>query len=96
LKIRVERSGGLTGIVTSKEISDEDIPVSIRNKLDKILQDERFKSNSSVPKGAADLLNYKITFEGGTNNRVIECNQITMKKDLKDLVRYIETNSNKK
>jgi hypothetical protein len=95
VKIKIERSGGVTGTVSSNEISEEAMSSSMRNKVQRILHDEHFKSNTLLPKGAADFFNYKILFEDGTNSRVIECNQFTMKEDLKDIVRYIETHSKK-
>lgn len=71
------------------------MPTSMKNKLHKVLQNVGVQSKATLPKRAADLFNYKIIFEDGSNNKIIERNQITMEKDLKDIVRYVEANTNK-
>ena len=95
MKIRIERSGGVAGIVISNEMEAESLPSSMKNKIQEILNDREPKSmKMSIPKGSANHFNYRIMFQDGRNDRIIECNQYNMEDDLKNLVRYIETHSN--
>lgn len=96
MKIRVERFGGLAGLVTSKEIEAVNLPSPIINKVHEILRDKLPNlTKTSLPKGAADHFNYRIIIQDGKKNKVIECNQYDIKDDLKDIVKFIEANSKK-
>lgn len=95
MKIKIERSGGLTGIVTSNEIDAKNLPTAILKKVHEVLNDNQVNPMKSIPKGAADHFNYRITFEEGKKNKVIECNQFDLKEDLKDIVKFVEANSKK-
>ena len=96
MKIRIERSGGMAGITASNEIEIENLPPTMRYKIQEILDNKEPNSTRmSMPKGAADYLNYRITFPGGNNKKVIECNQFNINDDLRNLIRYIETHSKK-
>ena len=96
MKIIIERSGGLTGIVVSHEMEIKDLPQSMVNKVQEIFNNDESKSlKMSLPKGAADHFNYRVTFKDGTQNKVVECNQYDIKDDLKDVIRYVEANSKK-
>ena len=96
--IKVERSGGFTGIPISNEIDAKDLPSTLVTKLNKIM--ENTKSSSlplrEKPRGAADHFTYKISVKDGANERVVECNQYNLQDDLKSLIKYVEGYSRKK
>jgi hypothetical protein len=96
VKIRVERSGGLTGIMVRREMDADKLTSSLRNTAERLMVVTKSPIlKKAVPKGASDYLNYKITIEEGTKNRVIECNQFDMNESLRSLIKFIETNSKK-
>lgn len=96
--IKVERSGGLTGIPAINEIDAKDLPSKLSTTAKKILTDKKLSSlqMKSMPKGAADYYSYKIWIEDGDNRRIIDCNEFNIQDDLKSLVQYIERNSRKR
>jgi len=94
--IKIEKTGGLAGISTSRQIDADRLTGSLESTAKKLL----YGTNSPMvkvtsPKGAADLFSYKITLQDGTKNRVIECNEFGMDDDLRSLVRYVESKSRK-
>ena len=95
--IKVERSGGLTGISTTNEMDVMDMPSALITTAKKIMADQKSSSSlmKSAPKGAADHYIYKISIQDGMNRRVIECNQYNIQADLKSLVKYVERYSMK-
>lgn len=92
--VKVERSGGVSGITTSKEFEATDLPSSLKNVVIKILDNQSTNSLllNATPQGAADYFTYKITVKAGNRQRVIECNQYNMKDDVKSIVRFAEKN----
>ena len=94
MKIRVEREGGLAGIRKCTEMNSEDLPSDLVTKVRKIMEYENLGSSitqsKGIPKGAADLYQYKISFQDGSRKRIVECNEYDIHKDLKLLVRYLE------
>ena len=96
--VKVERSGGFTGIPISNEIDTKDLPSTLVTKLNKIMENTRSPSLPlrSTPKGAADYFTYKISVKDGANERVIECNQYNLQDDLKSLIKYVNSYSKKK
>ena len=98
MRIRVERSGGLTGIPKCTEIDTKDLPATLVSAAKKIMAEQRLSSLTmkATPRGAADHYVYKISIQDGVNRSVIECNQYNIQDDLKSLVKYIETNSMKR
>lgn len=95
--IKVERSGGLTGIPLSREMDIKDLPSALITTAKKIMADQKSSplSMKSTPRGAADHYTYKILIQDGMNQRVIECSQYNIQDDLKSLVKYVERNSKK-
>jgi hypothetical protein len=92
--IKVQRSGGFTGIEISKEMDVEDLPSELIATTRKIMEDkEPSLKFQPPPKGAADHYNYKISIQDGVKQKVLECNQYNIQDDLKSLIRYIERNS---
>ena len=93
--IKVERSGGFTGIHTLNEIDAKDLPSKLVNAAKKIMADQKLSSLSMqrTPKGSADYYSYKISIQDGVNQRIIDCNEYNIQDDLKLLVKYIERNS---
>jgi Emfourin len=77
VKIRVERSGGLTGLPMTKELDAKDLPPTLVSIIRKnMLNGKSFLlSSKSIPRGAADHYSYKISIQDGVNQSVIECNQ---------------------
>jgi len=92
LRIRVERSGGFTGIPISKEMDSKDLPSELKDTAKKIMNNQNLSSipTKSIPIGAADHYIYRITFQDGANRKLIECNQYDIQDDIKLLVKYIE------
>jgi Emfourin len=93
--IKVERSGGFTGIPLSNEVDAKDLPPALVTTAKKIMINTKSSSSppKSTPRGAADHYTYKISIQDGVNRRVIECNQHTIQDDLKLLIKYVEKNS---
>jgi hypothetical protein len=96
MRIRVERTGGLAGIPISNEIDASGLPSGLLQTARKIMQDKKPFSLKSGSKGAADHYVYKISVQDGDKQSVIECNQFTIRDDLKSLVRYVEQNSKRR
>jgi hypothetical protein len=90
--IKIERSGGLTGIPMTNEVDGKDLPSALLTKVKKMMSNSRSPSLAlkSTPKGAADYFTYKILIQDGINQRVLECNDYNIQNDVKSLLRYIE------
>jgi hypothetical protein len=96
VKIKIERSGGFGGITSSSELNADKLSPVLDGTVRKLLDNKGAGMlKSTMPKGAADYMNYKITLEEGPRNSVIECNQFDMDDDLKSLIRYVESKSRK-
>ena len=97
MKIKVERSGGLTGIPFYREVDTGKLPPTLQGKLRKILESPKpLRSVKPTPRGAGDYYVYKILINDGSSKRTIECNQYDISEDIKALVKYLEKNPNKK
>ena len=98
MKIKIERSGGFAGIPSSFELDSDDLPPTLQNVARGYLYEKNapMMSSSSLPKGAADHLNYKITIKDGSKEIVIDCNQYGKDDNLKSLIACIERNSKKR
>ena len=97
MRIRVERSGGFTGITLYNEMDSKDLPSALKDIAKKIMNNQKMSSmpTKSTPVGAADYYIYRISFQDGVNRKVIGCNQYDIQDDIKSLVKYIEKNSKK-
>jgi hypothetical protein len=95
VEIRIERSGGLAGIATSREMGIETLPSSMTNKVHEILNERNPNASKAVPKGSADQFNYKITIRDGIDETVIECSEYNMSENLRELIGYIERHTKK-
>lgn len=94
--IKIERSGGFSGIPTCSSMNSEDLPAPLAAKAKKVLQNQKFNLYSNViPKSSADYFNYRITIQDGPNQNIIECNQLNIQDDLRSIVKYIERYSKK-
>ena len=93
MKIKVERTGGFAGITTSNEIDSDDLPASMTNSVRHLLNGKALTTMPSIPKGAADHLNYKITIQNGNTGKTVECNQYNMSKQLKEIIKFVEEKS---
>ena len=98
MKIIIERSGGLTGIVVSHEMEIKDLPQSMVNKNsgDTLTTTSPITENVIAKKEIADHFNYRVTFKDGTQNKVVECNQYDIKDNIKDVIRYVEAELERK
>jgi hypothetical protein len=61
----------------------------------KIMIDQKPSSllNKATQPGAADHFFYRISVSGGANNKVIECNELNARQDLKQLIKFLVKNS---
>jgi emfourin len=93
--IKVERSGGFTGIPISSEINANDLPSTLMLTAKKIMSDHKAGALplKSIPRGAADHYTFKISINDGTKHKLIECDQFNIGDELKSLVDFIEKNS---
>lgn len=97
MKIKIERSGGITGIASSSEIDATTLPPSlIATVQDLLFRNETTLNEVRKPKGTADDINYRITIRNRAKNRIINCSELDMGNNIKSLVRFIEKNSLKK
>ena len=96
MRIRVERTGGLTGIQISNEMDANGLPSGPLQTARKIMEGKKPFSLKSAPKGSADHYTYKISVLDGDSQTVIECNQFNLGDDLRSLVRYVEKNSERR
>jgi hypothetical protein len=93
--IRIERSGGLTGIPALNEMDSKDIPSHLLNTVQKIMMNKKSPTVplKGTPRDAADYYSYKIFVQDGVNRKVIKCSEYNIQSELKSLVKYIESNS---
>jgi len=98
LKIKVERSGGFTGIPMTNEVDVKDLPSALVTTIKKMMLNSKSFSMplKSTPTGAADHFTYRILIQDEVNQRVIECNEYNIHHDVKSLIRYIERISKKR
>ncbi len=98
MNIKVERSGGITGTITSNQLSTEDLSPSQVNTVKKLIDNAKFSALTlnNAPQGAADHYSYKITIRDRSRNQIIECNQYNMGENLKSLVNCVEDYSRKR
>jgi len=95
VKVKIERSGGFTGLTRSYEVESDDLPSPLVARLKKVMKNDYLSSPNLrfAPKGSADFQTYKITIEDGSNSRVIECSEHNIQDNLKTLVKYVEKHS---
>ena len=93
--IRIERSGGVTGLPSLNEIDSKDLPSHLLNALQKIMMNKKSPTVplKGTPRGSADYYSYKILIQDGVNRKVIKCTEYDIQTELKSLVKYIESNS---
>jgi hypothetical protein len=98
LIIKVERTGGFSGMSEYSEMDSDDLPEILQTTLTNFINEKVNASNSlkSMPKGAADHYSYRITVDDGAKSRVIECSQYDIKDDLKSLVAYVKKHNVKR
>ena len=96
--IKIERSGGLTGVPITSEVDVKQLPSSLVSRIKKIMLNDSHSSAplKSTPVGARDYFTYKILIQDGINEKVIDCNEYTINADLKSIVKLIERGSKKK
>lgn len=91
--IKIERSGGLTGLRKMVEIDSDNLPPSLVNSARKKMN-EKQQPLQMKSKGA-DYYSYKLTIQDGKQQKVIDCTELNMDDELKSLINYME-NSLKK
>jgi hypothetical protein len=95
VKIKIERTGGFTGLSSSNEIEVDKLPVPLDATVRELIDRRKLPQTKSSRKSkvGADYLSYKIIIKNGIKDRTIECNEIEMDSNLKLLVRYVQKNS---
>lgn len=94
MKIKIEQSGGFSGISLSKEMETDELPTPLENTIKELLDEKRTHlPKGSRRRGAADYLNYKITIQNGNKDHVIECNEHDMDNNMRSLISYVKKNS---
>lgn len=93
MKIQIEQSGGLSGIVRSMKMDVNNLPPNVIDIVNSIKESKPPVLAKIMPKGSADHMNYKITIEEGKRNYIFECNQYTLDSKLKTLIEYVKNNS---
>jgi hypothetical protein len=98
LRIKIERSGGFAGILSSSEMDVDKLPPSLGRTVRNLLggANSTLTIGSKPPDGSADYLCYKISIQNGMKNHVVECNEFEMDNSVKSLVSYVQKNSKKK
>jgi hypothetical protein len=95
VKIRIERSGGLSGISRIYEINTDNIPPALETTANEIMDNVRHEPRfKSVSPGAADYYGYKIIITKGADQKIYECDQYNLDDKIKSLIKYVEKNSN--
>jgi hypothetical protein len=94
LIIKIERSGGISGVAITKEIDTKSLPSSLVNTARKIMLNRKnpLLSKKSIPRGGSDYYVYKISIQDGPHQIVLECNEFNIQDDLKSIIRYMEKN----
>lgn len=97
MKIKIERSGGFGGIVTTHEMDADDLPQDLKSTVEGLIENKNtFPPTFNVtPKGAADQYEYKVTIQDGADHREIKCNEYSIRDNLRSLIKYLERNSKK-
>jgi hypothetical protein len=91
--IKIERSGGLTGIRLCKVLDTTKLPSSLQNKLTKMTESPRHSTLKNVAAGASDHYVYKISIVDGSKQKTIECTEYDLSDDIKTLIKYAEKTS---
>ena len=88
----MERSGGILGSISSRTIDTDNLTKLRANEIGKLLTNANFfklssvKANPASQKGAADYYNYSITVEDGVMKHSVTCTDLTMTKELRELI----------
>lgn len=95
--IRIERSGGVTGLSALNEMDSKDLPSHFLRTLQKIMMNKKSPAVplKVTPREATDYYSYKIFVQDGRNRKVIKCTEYDIQTELKSLVKYIESKSKK-
>jgi Emfourin len=93
--IKIERSGGIGGIVTTKKANVEMLPPPFIEIVKSLVNKSNSISMKNVPKGAADFYNYRITVDDGSAKHTIMYNEYNISDKVKELIKYVEKNSMK-
>ncbi|HKQ21988.1 MAG TPA: protealysin inhibitor emfourin [Nitrososphaeraceae archaeon] len=95
--IKVEKSGGILGSSRTIEIDGKDLPPTLIRVANKIMADQKpsYLLKRTTLAGAADHFFYRISIVDGENNKVVECNELNARQDLKKLIKFLEKNSKK-
>jgi hypothetical protein len=90
--IKIERSGGITGVFKSNILDSKDLPITILTTLEKIMEHQTSCSTpqKKTPPGAADYYTYKISMKQGGKEKIMKFNQFNMSAELKSIIRYVE------
>jgi hypothetical protein len=92
--IRVERSGGLTGIAKHAEIDTDAISKREAHKIMKMIPEYKFNQTypKKVAKGAADYFNYSVSIIDDGHEKTLQFDQISIPQKIKEFINYILKN----
>jgi hypothetical protein len=93
MKIRVERSGGFTGITKTLTLETEDLPKDINGIIERCFSEvipSDTPTRSIRGKGSSpDTYSYKITNQGDKKKKEIEFNELNGDKHLRLAMNYL-------
>jgi hypothetical protein len=94
MKIKFERSGGITGMTSNFSADTNLLSPSEANQIQQLINDSRFfdlpEQSAPPPKGAADYFEYVITVEKeGGQVHTIKTTDITMPPTLKHVINFL-------
>src|SRR5437763_9284701 len=94
MKIRLERSGGITGMTSNFSADTNLFSPSESDQIQQLINDARFfdlpEESAPPPKGAADYFEYVITVEKeGRQSHTIKTTDITMPPMLKPVINFL-------
>jgi len=94
MKIKLERSGGITGMTSNFSADTDLFSPSEADQIHQLINDARFfelpEESAPPPKGAADYFEYVITVEKeGRQAHTIKTTDITMPPKLKPVINFL-------
>jgi hypothetical protein len=94
MKIKFERSGGITGMISNFSADTTSFSPSEADQIQQLINDSRFfdlpEESAPPPKGAADYFEYVITIEKERGqSHTIKTTDITMPPTLKPVINFL-------
>jgi len=90
MKIHFERSGGITGIISTCTIKTESLSPKETIRVEKMVKDAKQVQPKNLENiRGADYFEYRISIQGNDEKFVIETNDIVMDPVLKPLIDFL-------